>query len=132
MSGERTAEVAQRTVRVAVPSESPGGLAARRSGHFGHCTCFTIVGVNDGQLGEVTVVENLPHTEGGCMAPVMLLAEHMVDAIVVEGIGGRPLAGFNHVGIAVHAGVGETVEQTVRAYALDMLPPVGPGGSCRH
>ena len=49
---------------------------------------------------------NAPHTEGGCMAPVLVLAEHNVDAIVVDGIGGRPLMGFNQVGIAVHAGVG--------------------------
>lgn len=120
------------TRRVAVPSESPGGLGARRSGHFGHCECFTIVEVQGREVGAATVVANAPHQEGGCMAPVMLLADNAVDAIVVDGIGGRPLAGFMQVGIAVHAGVGETVEQAVKAYALDLLPPVGPGGTCQH
>jgi predicted Fe-Mo cluster-binding NifX family protein len=118
--------------RVAIPSQSPGGLEARRSAHFGHCECFTVVDVNDGSIGEVTVVSNAPHQEGGCMTPVMLLADNKVDAIVVDGIGGRPLQGFMQVGIAVHAGVGETVEQAVKAYAMDLLPPVGPGGTCQH
>ena len=59
--------------RIAIPSEAPGGLDARRSGHFGRCECFTMVDVVDGEVGEVEVLTNAPHTEGGCMAPVLLL-----------------------------------------------------------
>ena len=132
MSNEATPQTDTRPVRVAVPSEYPGGLTSPRSGHFGRCDCFTIVEIDGDQLGEVTVVQNMPHTEGGCMAPVLLLAEHMVDAIVVDGIGGRPLAGFNQVGIAVHAGAGQTVEHSVRAFANNLLPCVDPGNVCQH
>jgi predicted Fe-Mo cluster-binding NifX family protein len=121
-----------RTARVAVPSEHPGGLAAHRSGHFGRCDCFTIVDMTNGQVGEVAVLANLPHTEGGCMAPVMVLAQERVEVIVVDGIGGRPLMGFNQVGIKVHAGLGETVEQAVEAYARGLLPEVGLEGACSH
>ena len=39
--------------RIAIPSEAPGGLDARRSGHFGRCECFTMVDVIDGRVGEV-------------------------------------------------------------------------------
>jgi predicted Fe-Mo cluster-binding NifX family protein len=120
------------TVRIAIPSEAPGGLEARRSGHFGRCECFTMVDVVDGQVGGVEVLDNAPHVEGGCMAPVLLLAEHNVDAIVVDGIGGRPLMGFNQVGIAVHAGVGEDVQTTVTAYQQGALPVVGLEGACQH
>ena len=129
---EATQQSNERHVRVAVPSEYPGGLAAQRSGHFGRADCFTIVEVHGDQVGEVTVLQNMPHTEGGCMAPVMLLAQQGVNAIVVDGIGGRPLAGFNQVGIAVHAGSGQTVEHSVRAFALDLLPSVDPGSACQH
>jgi predicted Fe-Mo cluster-binding NifX family protein len=132
MSHEPTSEPRTHAARVAVPSEYPGGLAAQRSGHFGRADCFTIVEIDGGRLGEVTVLQNMPHTEGGCMAPVMLLAQQKVDAIVVGGIGGRPLAGFKQVGIAVHAGSGETVEESVRAFAHDLLPTVDPGTACRH
>ncbi len=118
--------------RVAVPSETPGGLAARRSGHFGRCECFTVVEVVDGQVAGVEVVQNLPHEEGGCMRPVLVLAENTVDAIVVDGIGGRPLMGFNQVGIAVHAGVGADVQTAVAAYIQGALPEVGLEGACQH
>lgn len=121
-----------KSVRIAIPSELPGGLEARRSGHFGRCECFTLVDIADGSINEVQVLTNAPHTEGGCMAPVMALAEHMVDAIVVDGIGGRPLMGFNQVGIAVHAGVGDDVQTTVGAYLAGGLPVVGLEGACQH
>ena len=120
------------TQRIAIPSEAPGGLDARRSGHFGRCECFTMVDVVDGEVTEVDVLTNAPHTEGGCMAPVLVLAEQNVDAIVVDGIGGRPLMGFNQVGIAVHAGVGADVQSTVHAFIQGGLPVVGFDNACQH
>lgn len=121
-----------KTVRIAVPSEAPGGLDAARSGHFGRCECFTLVDLADGQIGDVHVLGNAPHTEGGCMSPVLMLAENQVDAIVVDGIGGRPLMGFHQVGIAVHAGVGSDVRSAVDGYLAGSLPPVGFESTCQH
>lgn len=121
-----------KSTRIAVPSELPGGLEARRSGHFGRCECFTLVDIEDGAVSQVQVLTNAPHTEGGCMAPVMALAEHMVDAIVVDGIGGRPLMGFHQVGITVHAGVGRDVQGAVDGYLRGDLPVVGFESTCQH
>ncbi len=120
------------TVRIAIPSEAPGGLTARRSGHFGRCECFTVVEMLDGVMVSVEVVHNAPHEEGGCMRPVLMLAEHNVTAIVVDGIGGRPLMGFNQVGIEVLAGTGADVETAVAAYIEGILPVVGLEGACQH
>ena len=50
----------KRPTRIAVPSESPGGLHAQRSGHFGRCECFTMVDVADGQIGDIAVLQNAP------------------------------------------------------------------------
>lgn len=118
--------------RVAVPSEAPGGLTARRSGHFGRCDCFTVAEVEGERVVAVEVIANPPHQDGGCMRPVLLLAENAVNAIVVDGIGGRPLLGFNQVGIAVHAGVGADVQTAVTAYAQGSLPELGLEGACHH
>ncbi len=99
---------------IAVPSDAPGGLDALVSDHFGHSDLFTLVQVDGEQLGEVTIVANLEHGEGGCLAPVMMLKEKGASALVVGGIGGRPLAGFGEVGIAVyHKGEAATVRQAV-------------------
>ena len=56
------------------------------------------------------------------MAPVLVLAEHHVDAIVVDGIGGRPLMGFNQVGIVAHAGLGSDVQASVDAAKAARVP----------
>jgi predicted Fe-Mo cluster-binding NifX family protein len=122
-----------KTTRIAVPSEMPGGLDAQRAGHFGHAACFTLVDITPGgEVGEVEVLQNAPHTEGGCMTPVLLLAENNVDAIVVQGIGGRPLMGFNQVGIAVLQGVGVQVQQTVDALLDGGLPEFSVEHACQH
>jgi len=118
--------------RIAIPSEAPGGLEARRSGHFGRCECFTVVDLVNGKIDRVDVLVNAPHVDGGCMTPVLVLAENLVNAIVVDGIGGRPLMGFNQVGITVHAGVGANVQATVAAYLQGGLPVVGLEGACQH
>ena len=118
--------------RVAVPSEAPGGLDALRSGHFGRADCFTMIDLVDGQVGEVQVLRNAPHSEGGCMAPVRALTEQNVTALVVDGIGGRPLAGCNQAGIAVHAGIGADVRAAVEAFRQGGLPLVGLRGTCQH
>ena len=88
--------------RIAVPSMGDGGVDGQRSGHFGHCDVFTVVDVEDGEIRAITTVKNGEHAQGGCMVPVNLLAGHKVDALIVGGIGMRPLMGFKQVGIAVY------------------------------
>ena len=89
-------------ITLAVPTNGEGGLEAERSGHFGHCDTFTLVDITDGAVDNVRIVQNPPHVEGGCLAPVNLLASHDVTAILVAGMGARPLAGFIAAGIAVY------------------------------
>ncbi|MBW2264858.1 MAG: NifB/NifX family molybdenum-iron cluster-binding protein [Deltaproteobacteria bacterium] len=88
--------------RIAIPSVDGGGLDGQRSGHFGHCDVFTFVDVENGKIKEVTTIANQEHVQGGCMVPVNLLAGHNVNALIVGGIGMRPLMGFKQVGIDVY------------------------------
>ncbi len=88
--------------RIAVPSIAPGGLEGERAGHFGHCDVFTLVDVADGKISAVTTIKNGTHVQGGCMVPVSLLASKKVSALIVGGIGMRPLMGFRQAGITVY------------------------------
>ncbi len=88
--------------RIAVPSNGNGGLDGTRAGHFGHCDVFTFVDVKDGEIVNTEVLQNEGHEQGGCMVPVNLLASHNVKALIVGGIGMRPLMGFKQVGIDVY------------------------------
>ena len=88
--------------RIAVPSLREGGLDGERAGHFGHCDVFTLVDVKGGQIEKVSILNNKEHVQGGCMVPVNLLAQNQVTALIVGGIGMRPLMGFKQVGITVY------------------------------
>ncbi len=87
--------------RIAVPSNGQGGMDGTRSGHFGHCDVFTLVDVEDNKIKDVSILQNQEHVQGGCMVPVNLLSENRVNALIVGGIGMRPLMGFKQVGIQV-------------------------------
>ena len=91
-----------RNGRIAVPSNGNGGLDATRSGHFGHCEVFTFIDVENGEIKKVSTIQNQEHVQGGCMVPVNLLTSHNVKALVVGGIGMRPLMGFKQAGIEVY------------------------------
>ncbi|MBW1851297.1 MAG: NifB/NifX family molybdenum-iron cluster-binding protein [Deltaproteobacteria bacterium] len=109
--------------RIAVPSIEAGGLDGQRSGHFGHCDVFTLVDVKGGVIKQVTTILNQSHVQGGCMVPVNLLAEHKVDALIVGGIGMRPLAGFRQVGIVVYYDV---TRQEIKPVVEDLLAGILP------
>lgn len=47
------------SIKLAVPTMGAAGLNAERSGHFGHCDCFTVVDIVDGVVSEeATMVAN--------------------------------------------------------------------------
>jgi predicted Fe-Mo cluster-binding NifX family protein len=92
--------------RIAVPSTVPGGLEAEVGAHFGHCDLYTIIDVENGVVTAVSTLPNVPHQQGGCMAPVNHLAQNGVNQLIAGGMGMRPLMGFNQVGIDVFYGAG--------------------------
>jgi len=112
---------------LAVPSNGKGGLEAERSGHFGRCDCFTVVEIESGAIVGTRIVANPPHEEGGCLRPVNLLAGEGVNALVVAGIGGRPLAGFNDAGITVYFDtqipVVRAIAERVAAGTVEVIDP---------
>jgi predicted Fe-Mo cluster-binding NifX family protein len=120
---------------IAIPSENPGGLDAPLGAHFGHCDLYTLVQVEDGQINTVNVIPNVPHQQGGCMAPVQYLASKGVKQLIAGGMGLRPLMGFNQVGIKVFHGamartVGEAVQSAIdgKLVEFDQRHTCGGGG----
>lgn len=99
---EDTAAQETPTMVVAIPTMGEGGFECERSGHFGHCDCFTVVDVEGSAAARTRVVANPPHGSGGCLEPVGRLAAEGVTAIIVGGMGARPLAGFVEAGIDVY------------------------------
>jgi predicted Fe-Mo cluster-binding NifX family protein len=64
---------------------------------------FTVIELSPGnEITDVSTIVNEGHEAGGCMAPVTLLKQEGVEAIVVAGLGKRPMQGFSEVGITVY------------------------------
>lgn len=130
------------TMRIAIPTNSPGGLEAQRSDHFGHCEVFTIVSLGENSsIEKVETVENEGHAAGGCMVPVKILHDAEVQAIVVGGMGARPMQGFAQAGIEVYFANRETVQDVksvVRLFSEKQLPIMHANqvckgsGNCQH
>ncbi|MBM9604329.1 NifB/NifX family molybdenum-iron cluster-binding protein [Desulfopila inferna] len=129
-------------MKIAIPTNAPGGLEAERSGHFGHCDIFTVIDLSSGnEVTDVTTIINEGHEAGGCMAPVTLLQKAGVEAIVVAGLGKRPMQGFNEVGITVyHADQGQlpdvkSVIENLQQNRLVVMHPAQTcqgSGNCQH
>ena len=122
------------SMKIAVPTNNPGGLSATRSDHFGHCDIFTLLDIENGKVVATKTHDNIAHEAGGCMVPVQVLAEQGVQAIIVGGMGARPLAGFTEKGIAVyfaHKQQFSTVEDVANAFVAGNLPVMHPGEACK-
>lgn len=116
---------------LAVPSEAPGGLEAQAAPHFGHCELYTLVEIENNAVKNVRTLPNLPHQQGGCMAPVQYLADNGVKKLLAGGMGMRPLMGFQQVGVEVfYAGKDTTVGAAVQAFLDGKLQPFSTEFTC--
>jgi len=116
---------------IAVPSAMPGGLDAAMGMHFGHCDIYTLVEIEENVVKNVSTLENVPHQQGGCMAPVQHLASNGVKKILAGGMGMRPLMGFNQMGIeAYFAGSYPTVGAAIEAFTAGKLVPFSTENTC--
>ena len=116
---------------IAIPSSNPGGLDAPLGAHFGHCDLYTMVSVENGEVKTVEVIPNVPHQQGGCMAPVQYLADKGAKTLIAGGMGLRPLMGFNQVGIAVYfGGESRTVGEAVTGLIEGKLPQFSQQHTC--
>ncbi len=119
------------TIRIAVPSTAPGGMNSPVGAHFGHCDCYTVVDVAEGKVAQVSTLPNVPHVQGGCMAPVQHLSQHGINVLLAGGMGMRPLMGFNQVGIQVfHGGDAASVQDAVSAFLAGSLTPFSMNHTC--
>ncbi len=120
--------------KIAIPTNNPGGLKAMRSSHFGHCDTYTIVDIVSGGISSVESVENQEHGAGGCLVPVSLLKDLGVNAILVGGIGGRPLQAFAEKGIQVYFAAKDAyhdAEAVVDGFLQKELSIMDPSQACK-
>ena len=118
-------------MRIAVPSEAPGGIQAAVSDHFGHCAAFTVVEVEGAGVASLSVIPNPEHGSGDCLVPLRLLQEAKTDVLVVSGIGRRPLLAVERAGIDVGSSEGaQTVADVVELIRRGRMRRIGDDNIC--
>jgi predicted Fe-Mo cluster-binding NifX family protein len=124
-----TAEI----LRLAVPSDEPGGLDAARSGRFRSSPCFTIVDLVDDVVVGVRVARTGKHHHDHGLTPILILGENMVDVVIVAGIGRKPLLHCLQAGMRVFNGEDRPdVRSVIEAFIDAELVPVGGDSMALH
>jgi predicted Fe-Mo cluster-binding NifX family protein len=122
---------ANKMTRIAIPSMTDSGLESDMCAHFGSCEYFTLVDISNGKPEEVTAVSNAsPDGVHNCAAPAELLKNSNVDAVIVSGIGGRPLVSLTSKGIRVYGGAFGRVSDALQDYASGVLNELSDRGTC--
>lgn len=101
------------SMRVAVACER--GMVSR---HFGHCECFCIYDIEDGQIVMSELVPNPGHQPG--MLP-RFLSDKEVDAVITGGMGGSAIEIFKQKKIDVITGVSGDALVAVERYLQGQL-----------
>jgi predicted Fe-Mo cluster-binding NifX family protein len=110
---------------------SDSGLESDVCFHYGSCEYFTIVDVRDKNIECVKAISNLsPESEHNCAAPSIILKSNNVDAVLVAGIGGRPLVSLAEKKIKVFAGITGKVSNAVEDYNNGLLQELSMDGTC--
>ncbi|MCC4766030.1 hypothetical protein FXW07_05190 [Methanosarcina sp. DH1] len=117
--------------KIAIPSMNDSGLESDVCYHYGSCEYFTIVDVKEKDIESVKTISNLsPEIEHNCAAPSKILESNNVNAVLVAGIGGRPLMSLAEKNIKVFAGIKGKVSNAVEDYNNGSLQEISMNGTC--
>lgn len=108
-----------------------GGLDSEVCAHFGSCEYFTLVDMANGKPQALNTIDNAsPDGVHNCAAPAELLKDNGVDAVLVSGIGGRPLVSLTCNGIRVFGGAFGRVSDALQDFTSGSLDELSDRGTC--
>jgi len=121
-------------MKIAIPSESADGLAAVRSGHFGHTPFFTVVEYDDAMnIVGTESVKNVDHDQYGCGGVIEYVLNLGVDGILTAGMGRPPLMRFTENGVIVYAERSTPlVGDVAKLFAEGKVERMSPADACNH
>lgn len=119
-------------VKVAIPSNAPGGLEATISPHFGRCDVFTVVEIRDGKIVSTSTIDNRGRHFGFDKTPVEILTSSGVDAIVTQGMGPKAMQLLAQCGIAVYMTSAKIVQEAVRELVEDRAKLASLEDACKE
>lgn len=109
-----------RFMKIAFPVQDDRGTESRVYGHFGSARLFIMIDTDDDSV-ETIVNQDMGHEHGQCK-PLDALGGHLVDAVVVGGIGGGALRTLNSAGVKVYRAVEGSIQDNLALTKRGVLP----------
>ncbi len=112
-------------MKVAIATDN--GFVAQ---HFGKCSGFLIVDIENGNIVKKVFVENLGHKAHQPGAVPRFLRSQNVDCVIAGGMGTNAMMNLQSSGIKVIVGVAGAVDEVLNKFVVGSL---SPGESlCEH
>ena len=123
-------------MKLCFPIEADNGINSMVYGHFGSAPMFFIY---DTETSTTDIIDNhnLGHMHGMC-SPLEALDGHLVDAIVVGGIGAGAIGRLKAMGIKVYRASEDTIQKNIDLFKNKSIPEItldnacGQHGGCGH
>jgi predicted Fe-Mo cluster-binding NifX family protein len=106
------------SMKIAIPTNGPGGLADELSDHIGMAPTYTIV---ESETGDVEVMPNTGPHHGGFEPPPVTLGNAGVDLVLCCGLPGHALGLFNRLGVEVLVGAEGTAQDALDQWKAGKL-----------
>ncbi len=126
-------------MKIAFPVQDDKGMESQVYSHFGSARLFIVI-ETDNDAVAIVANQDLGHQHGKCK-PLDALGGHLVDAVVVGGIGGGALRALNSAGIKVYRAVEGSIQENLELSKRGVLPEFtmehtcaghGTDGECIH
>ncbi len=115
-------------MKICFPVQNDQGLDSKVFGHFGSAPQFVVVDSETREVGQV-INRDLNHQHGSC-SPLKALGGQVVDAIVVDGIGGGALMGLRRAGMTVYQASADRVVDNLDLLVNNQLNEIGDDMVC--
>ncbi len=102
--------------RIAIAVENNNGLDSSISGHFGQCSEYLVVEVEDNSIAKEYFVKN-PYfgQHGACVIPGFI-KEQAADVMIAGGMGAKAAQLFSEYGIEVITGASGVARDALNSY----------------
>ncbi|MBW1743856.1 MAG: NifB/NifX family molybdenum-iron cluster-binding protein, partial [Deltaproteobacteria bacterium] len=107
-------------MKIAFPVQDDRGMESQVYSHFGSARLFIMI-ETEGNAVETIVNQDMGHRHGQCK-PLDALGGHLVDAVVVWGIGGGALRALNSAGVKVYRAVEGSIQENLELTKRGVLP----------
>lgn len=119
-------------MKVAIPSNMPGGLDVAISSHFGRCDVFTLVEIKNGKITSGSTIDNRGMHFGFDKTPAEILASSGVDAVMTQGMGPKALELLGQSGIKIYFTSAQTVGEAVLELIEGKAKLATPEEACKE